>query len=690
MARFKLTMGDISTDIKQYNKAYIDDFSCTSQISTDASSVNYGVIPASGSATMRDINDAIKTDIESGALQYSGQKIGVYLNNGKIQELITDDSTYNIIDKTLNIDFTDRLSVLDNVTYGGMPLRDYSMTAYEMLDDVIGSYGGYVKTQVINWTKYFNRERFTIWSDANGIECNTAGGWEIIGTPIKVIPNKQYSLYYEISIAQDYTTAMPLQILNAPPTESNCEDLEIARVLLPTVYGDTISGQLSFTPTTDTVYLVLNFGYASDNQQIMIAVDRLNLDGKTLEKSTQNSAYVTNDSGSTWNGNITQLLSNIVIEHPYLEQASYRATIEKFCLLAQLTASLDDEGNFVFFDARPLRKSDEKALNVSRNYQISNLNKTLFVKNKFDGVDIKRYKLVKEEKNNVTLYSINDIDITGTSYSYSKSSPSGYQWIYKESGTGVASSERIGAERAFVIPRLLNNGLTQVIQVTDINVTVKGKHYIGTLGTDTAHTPTYTEEEETSWTIPLSKIYTTPPTAYTDTGSAGWKRIYPTYDKENDCFKIYYELGLNFEFGWIDGEADPDNIAEKYEGTSYSVTIVGDATEYSFEEVDLSTTNIKYANNVVSIPTNELMQSESRVVRIRDNIINDYSNGIPTATIDLFGNAKSGYEKGEIVQPNDILKFEDDDNLWRVTSRTLKYHGSPTVSLELQAQQEKQ
>lgn len=682
MAKFNLTMGDIGS----YNKAYIDDFNCTSQISTDASSVNYCVIPASGSATMRDINDTIKTDIESGAIQYAGQKTNVYLNDGKIQELTTDDSTYNIIDKTLNIDFTDRLSVLDKVTYGGMPLRDYSMTAYEMLDDVIGSYGGYVKTQVINWTKYFNRDRFTIWSDANGIECNTASGWEIIGTPIKVIPNKRYSLYYEISVAQDYTTAIPLQILNAPPTESNCEDLEIARVLLPTGYGDTISGQLSFIPTTDTVYLVLNFGYASDNQQVMIAVDRLNLDGKTLEISTQNLAYVTDDSGSTWSGNITQLLSNIVIEHPYLEQASYRATIEKFCTLAQLTASLDDEGNFVFFDARPLRKSDEKTLNVSRTYQISNLNKTLFVKNKFDGVDIKRYKLVKEEKNNVELYSINDINITGSTYDYSKGTPSGYQWVYKERGSGVASGKWLGEERAFIIPRLLNNGLTQVIQVTDINVTVKGKHYIGTLGTDTAHTPTYTEEEETSWTIPLSKIYTTPPTAYTDTGGAGRKRIYPTYDKENDCFKIYYELGLNFEFGWIDGEADPDNIAEKYEGASYSVTIIGDTTEYSFEEVDLSTSYIEYAKTVVSIPTNELMQSESRVVRIRDNIINDYSKGISTATVDLFCGVKQDFDKGDIVQPNDILKFEGDDNVWRVTSRTFNYKGAPTVRLELQAQ----
>lgn len=510
MARFELTMGDISTDIKQYNKAYIDDFSCTSQISTDASSVNYGVIPASGSATMRDINDTIKTDIESGAIQYSGQKTNVYLNDGKIQELTTDDSTYNVIDKTLNIDFTNRLSVLDSVTYGGMPLRDYSMTAYDMLDDVIGSYGEYIKTRVTNWVKYFNADQFKILTN-NVIKCaTTSDGWEIIGTPIKVVPNKQYDLYYSFYIVgSSYTTAIPMQILSEPPVEGSAiEYLEIARVLLPTGIGQYASGTVSFTPTTDTIYLVLNFGYADDDQQIWIQVDGLGLNGKSLAKSTKNFAYKQNDVGYPTGANIGLLLQDIVIEHPYLEQASYRATIEKFCTLAQLTASLDDEGNFVFFDARPLLHfaSAEKTLTIPRHYQISNLNKTLFVKNKFEGVDIKQYKFV------------------------------------------------------------------------------------------------------------------------------------------------------------------------------------GDTTEYSFEEVDLSTSGVESATNVVSISSNELMQNENDVIRVRDNIINDYRDGIPTATVDLFCGAKSGYENGEIVQPNDVLQFQDDDGVWRVTSRTFKYKGAPTLSLELQKQ----
>ena len=50
MAQLELKIGD-----KTYNKAWVDNISSTSQISSDPASVNYGVIPSTGNATMRDI-----------------------------------------------------------------------------------------------------------------------------------------------------------------------------------------------------------------------------------------------------------------------------------------------------------------------------------------------------------------------------------------------------------------------------------------------------------------------------------------------------------------------------------------------------------------------------------------------------------------------------------------------------------
>ena len=88
----------------------------------------------------------------------------------------------------------------------------------------------------------------------------------------------------------------------------------------------------------------------------------------------------------------------------------------------------------------------------------------------------------------------------------------------------------------------------------------------------------------------------------------------------------------------------------------------------------------------MSVPTNELMQNLSDVEAIRDNILGDYANGIPTANIDLFYDENNKINKGDIICFNDDLSKYGDMNLWRVTGKTLKYNGYPSLSLELQRQ----
>ena len=96
MAQLGLKIGD-----KTYNKAWVDNLSSTSQISSDAGSVDYGVIASTGSAKMRDINGQIRADIENGVLPISNAPTKVIINGNQIQEHITSDSNYNIIDKEL-------------------------------------------------------------------------------------------------------------------------------------------------------------------------------------------------------------------------------------------------------------------------------------------------------------------------------------------------------------------------------------------------------------------------------------------------------------------------------------------------------------------------------------------------------------------------------------------------------------
>ena len=47
------------------------------------------------------------------------------------------------------------------------------------------------------------------------------------------------------------------------------------------------------------------------------------------------------------------------------------------------------------------------------------------------------------------------------------------------------------------------------------------------------------------------------------------------------------------------------------------------------------------------------------------------------------------WENGEILQPNDVIQLANEEGKWRITSRTFKYKGAPTLSLELQKQSEK-
>ena len=134
-----------------------------------------------------------------------------------------------------------------------------------------------------------------------------------------------------------------------------------------------------------------------------------------------------------------------------------------------------------------------------------------------------------------------------------------------------------------------------------------------------------------------------------------------------------------------DTEINLSGTLEEYTPESVNITVYGDKNSLSFEDVDFSSKNIENATTTISIQTNELLQNSSDVEFIRDNILEDYSNGVATATIDLFCGQKD-WEHGEIIQPNDILTIEGESGYWRATGRTFRYDGSPTLSVELQEQ----
>lgn len=722
MAQLELKIGD-----KTYNKAWVDNLSSTSQISSDPASVNYGVIPSTGNATMRDINGQIRADIENNVLPISNAPTKISINGNQVQEHTTSDSDYNIIDKSLSLQFSDRLSLLDKVTYGGMPLREYQMNAYDMLDDVIGSYGGYCREKVVNWTKYQHGDVITTTAYNNRISVKTGSGYEIIGAPVKVVPNVQHTVRFAIKNINEYTALNPpkgiaVQVLNSVPTDTDCSTISLATAHLEQIANVTTLGNMQFTTSKDTVYFVINFGWAADDQDVAVEIASVTIDGKALSRSTQNKcfsrAYV--DSVSPYFINqtktIQEILSNINITYPYLPQASYRETIEKFCTLGQLTVALDEDGAIQFYGTRPCY-ANETIRNIPNSYKISNLNKTLFLKNKFDGVDIKQNKPTSTVEFNVVCLSENITSFPD----YTTNENNDYKTATASDGRGV-SFKTYYTTFGVKIPKKTDNGLKDIQRVLS-GVDNNGKpfiqytvtwHYqqlvkfsdgeeivdVGNKETgDIASAIFYsTTGEKISDAMSCTLEYgATASVSCTDKSNIFTPYIFKeTKDSNGADFweaTITILVGKEAKHSFVGSTTSIDNeyIGGRFTPLSVDISFYGDVYTISFEEVDTSSANIESATTTISVPTSELMQNYGNVTAIRDNILSDYANGVPTATVDVFCGL-GDWKNGEVIKPNEVVTFDDDldnngqKNLWRVTGRTFKYQGAPTLSLELQRQ----
>ena len=684
MAQLELKIGD-----KTYNKAWVDNLSSTSQISSDPASVNYGVIPSTGNATMRDINGQIRADIENNVLPISNAPTKISINGNQVQEHTTSDSDYNIIDKSLSLQFSDRLSLLDKVTYGGMPLREYQMTAYDMLDDVIGSYGGYCREKVVNWTKYQHGDVITTTSYNNRISVKTGSGYEIIGAPIKVVPNVQHTVRFAIKNINQYTALNPpkgiaVQVLNSVPTDTDCSTISLATAHLEQTANVTTLGNMQFTTSKDTVYFVINFGWAADDQDVAVEIASVTIDDKALSRSTQNECFsiaIVDSAGNTKinTRTVENILSTEIIDYPYLPQASYRETIEKFCTLGQLTVALDESGEIQFYGTRPCY-ANETIRNIPNSYKISNLQKTLFLKNKIDGVDIKQDK-VKDEV--VVATNIYNWDSSLDEFS-------------KYTDTATATDVEISItyyNGQIIIPKKSNDNLEKMLRISDFKFSCSGIHSSGTVEKTysdggSGYKFNYTSSQEETWKIETFSV-SNKSGSQTATLNNNFSLLVTQNDDE---YAITFSIPVSENYWyWEMYSGNTYSDLQNYKATKLEVSLYGDKRVVSFEEVDASSANIENATTTVSVPTNEVMQNLSNVTGIRDDILSDYANGVPTATIDLFCGL-GDWKNGEVIKPNEIVTFDDDiddngdKNYWRVTGRTFKYQGAPTLSLELQRQ----
>jgi len=133
-----------------------------------------------------------------------------------------------------------------------------------------------------NWSSLFpDRATITYNSNMNQITLKTAGGWENIYTKLFVTKNKKYILTFDYSIQTSYSTlskaynGIGVQILNAIPTNTNCQSSQIEVKYLPTGINQ---GKIDIKFTAqETTYINFNFGMAKDGQNLNLKLGNFKL-----------------------------------------------------------------------------------------------------------------------------------------------------------------------------------------------------------------------------------------------------------------------------------------------------------------------------------------------------------------------------------------------------------------------------
>lgn len=96
---------------------------------------------------------------------------------------------------------------------------------------------------------------------------------------------------------------------------------------------------------------------------------------------------------------VARYLKGIRIPYPYLEPDTYRATIEKFCRLAQICCYADDNNFPVFVSGRPVMLKAERErpiYDIPKSHQFGPVRKSVIKKNKVKRVEVEVNDVIEE------------------------------------------------------------------------------------------------------------------------------------------------------------------------------------------------------------------------------------------------------------------------------------------------------
>lgn len=434
-------------------------------------------------------------------------------------------------------------------------------------------------------------------------------------------------------------------------------------------------------------------------------------------------------------------LTAITIPYPYIKPCSGREALNKICEIAQLSMFQSGNGKIrVVLTTQKYSTSTIYPYRVPSHYKITELNRAIVLKNKYDAIDMKATKVV-DEIDFGKLYLTTEI--TPTDYLENSNNQSVSKKEVGDvslNGSGEIVYGKIYMESYYMnvditIPKKKNDSLSSLLSLLlgknengqpniRYNVTYQKNKGVFVPKEDKESTSIddFQIEEQTSSEIITGDI----PTKYSyqyvvvdrfgqsvtitiehsfNNLSTNGKINVATEDENN--YYVSLLLLVGGRYAGIEGFSNEITGAFYNETGQYEqlipqkveISFYGNIREVTFQDVDASTSNISTAKNPVSLRHNELMQlgatwgDTSLVDKIKNNVLTDYENGIPTATIDLFcGSLSNGnpsqiidWSSGEILSVGDKIKFADDKEglMWDITGRTFTYNASPKIRLEL-------
>lgn len=196
--------------------------------------------------------------------------------------------------------------------------------------------------------------------------------------------------------------------------------------------------------------------------------------------------------------------------------------------------------------------------------------------------------------------------------------------------------------------------------------------------------------------------------------------ISATKDESNGVYLISYKILVGQDILNMGGKY---NINSSLENDTQQITVGGPCERYVPVSLEISVFGVKkiisfsqtqqtflrdggnqaQSDNIVSLTGSKLLSDETKISSnkiseiISDNILNDYAEGIKTATVtvvidnyyDSSGNKIINKDVGELIKVGDIVEVEGQKNKigelikWRVTGSKFKYDGEPLQELEL-------